>query len=237
MAIPLSLDDIHSHLACAPRLPKAGWFTDGTLQKVPEKTLHLYEFESCPYCRKVREAFSELDIDYISHPCGKGSNNRRDVIEHGGTAMFPYLVEPNADVAMYESEDIIDYIRQTYGSGSRGALRKAVAPLNTFASAVASGIRPIGGRAMPQHQDRVQPEHPLELWQFEMSPYCRKVREAMVALNLVYRVRNVAKRGRQRAKLVELGGKMQVPYLVDANTGTAMYESDEIVDYLRNTYG
>jgi glutathione S-transferase len=30
---------------------------------------------------------------------------------------------------------------------------------------------------------------------------------------------------------------MQVPYLVDPNTSTAMYESDEINRYLLATYG
>lgn len=42
---------------------------------------------------------------------------------------------------------------------------------------------------------------------------------------------------RRRPELVALGGKMQVPYLVDPNTGVAMYESDDIVAYLRKTYG
>ena len=40
-----------------------------------------------------------------------------------------------------------------------------------------------------------------------------------------------------RRKLVERGGKMQVPYLIDPNTGTALYESAEIQRYLRRTYG
>ena len=30
--------------------------------------------------------------------------------------------------------------------------------------------------------------------------------------------------------------KMQVPYLVDPNTGTGMFESGDIIDYLRETY-
>jgi len=40
-----------------------------------------------------------------------------------------------------------------------------------------------------------------------------------------------------RRKLVERGGKMMVPYLVDPNTGAAMYESADIQRYLRQTYG
>lgn len=40
-----------------------------------------------------------------------------------------------------------------------------------------------------------------------------------------------------RRKLVERGGQMMVPYLVDRNTGVAMYESAEIQRYLLKTYG
>ena len=42
---------------------------------------------------------------------------------------------------------------------------------------------------------------------------------------------------RNRKRMIELTGRMQVPYLIDPNTGTAMYESADIVRYLRQTYG
>ena len=35
----------------------------------------------------------------------------------------------------------------------------------------------------------------------------------------------------------EWGGKVQLPYLADPNTGKEMFESREIVAYLRETYG
>ena len=35
----------------------------------PAKPLELYEYEACPFCRKVREALSMLDIDVIVYPC------------------------------------------------------------------------------------------------------------------------------------------------------------------------
>ena len=33
--------------------------------------------------------------------------------------------------------------------------------------------------------------------------------------------------------LIARGGKQQVPYLIDPETGTEMYESDDIVEYLK----
>ncbi len=37
----------------------------------PEKPLELYEFEACPYCRKVRDALTSLDLEALIHPCPK----------------------------------------------------------------------------------------------------------------------------------------------------------------------
>lgn len=38
------------------------------------------------------------------------------------------------------------------------------------------------------------------------------------------------------AELIEKGGKRQVPYLVDTDKDTAMYESADIIDYIRDNY-
>ena len=37
----------------------------GRLGPRPAKPLELYEFEACPFCRKVREALSVLDLEAI----------------------------------------------------------------------------------------------------------------------------------------------------------------------------
>ncbi|MFW5921181.1 MAG: glutathione S-transferase N-terminal domain-containing protein, partial [Polyangiales bacterium] len=51
----------------------------------PEEPLELYEFEACPYCRKVRDALSELDLEAYVYPCPKGGERFRPwVIENGG---------------------------------------------------------------------------------------------------------------------------------------------------------
>ncbi len=44
--------------------------------------------------------------------------------------------------------------------------------------------------------------------------------------------------GGKREKLLPImQGKMQVPYLVDPNTGVKMFESAQIVKYLKKQYG
>jgi glutathione S-transferase len=202
---------------------------------MPERPLELYEFEGCPFCRKVRDTLTELDLGYISRASGKNMDRSR-LVALGGKVQVPFLVDPNAGVSLYESEDIIEHLHRTYGR-SRPVWRRILAPLDTANSALASAIRPRGNQVDARYVQRTQPERLLELWSFEASPFCRKVREELTRLGLDYQVHNVGKRGRRRRELVALGGKMQVPYLVDTNTGTAMYESDDIIAYLRATYG
>ncbi len=200
----------------------------------PEKTLELYEFEACPFCRKVREAFTLLDLKVIVRPCPSGGTRHRPwVKERGGRAMFPYLVDPNTGVDMYESDDIIDYLFERYGGGKPPKSLK-LGLLTTLSSSLATGARFWRGAASLASKE---PEQPLELWGYEASPYCRIAREALCELELPYLMHNVAKGSPRRDAFVEVSGKMMVPYLVDPNTDTAMFESADIVKYLFDTYG
>src|SRR5262245_46215666 len=100
-----TLDVATSWFASGARLG-AGLFAS-EIGPRPEKLLSLYEFEACPFCRKVREALTTFDLDAMIYPCPKGGPRyREEVKERGGKAQFPYLVDPNTDVAMYESDDI-----------------------------------------------------------------------------------------------------------------------------------
>lgn len=38
----------------------------------PLKNIEIYEFEGCPFCRKVREAVNILDLDVVFYPCPRG---------------------------------------------------------------------------------------------------------------------------------------------------------------------
>jgi glutaredoxin len=83
-----------------------------------------------------------------------------------------------------------------------------------------------------------RPQVALELFSMEGCPACRRVRVAMTELDLDY-VHRSCPRGESpnRARLSELGGRAQVPFLVDANTGAQLYESRAIVRYLQQRYG
>jgi glutathione S-transferase len=199
----------------------------------PAQLLELYEFESCPFCRKVRDALTELDLEAMIYPCPKGGTVfRPKAVELGGKAQFPYLVDPNTGTRMYESDDIIAYLFKTYGGREPGVLVRGM--LATASSMLASTFRPSGGTRARSSR---RPAQPLELWSFEASPFCRIAREALCELEIPYRLHNVGKNGAERPAFVERAGKMMVPYLVDPNSGRAMFESADITGYLNETYG
>ncbi len=227
-----TLDVSASWLASAARLGHGTYASHGRAQ--PERLLELYEFEACPFCRKVREMLSALDLDAKVFPCPRGGTRfRPTVVERGGRAQFPYLVDPNTGASMYESDDINRYLAKTYGDGAV-PLALRLGPLTMASSALASAMRPGRGRAARPSK---MPAEPLELYSFESSPYCRLAREALCELELPYVLHNVAKGSPRRAAFVARSGRMMVPWLVDPNTGTSMFESADIVAYLRRTYG
>jgi glutathione S-transferase len=198
----------------------------------PARPVVLYEFESCPFCRKVREALTALDLEADIRPCPKGGERfRPEVVARGGKAQFPYLVDPNTGKEMYESDAIVKYLFAEYGAGPPPAalLGSWAAISGSLASALRLGQ---GTNAEPSRA----PARPLELWSFEASPFSRIVREKLCTLELPYRIHNLGKGSPSRTAFAERTKKMQVPYLVDPNTGVAMFESADIVAYLERTY-
>jgi glutathione S-transferase len=200
-------------------------------KKQPERLLELYEFEACPFCRKVREALTMLDLDALIRPCPKNGTRFRPEAERlGGKAMFPLLVDPNTGKQLYESKDIVAYLFATYGDGHAPP---SLGPFNTVSCAIASAVRSNGMRARPSRA----PAEPLELWSFEGSPFCRIVREELCSLELPYVVHNVGSGSSKRPAFVARSKKQMVPYFADPNTKREMFESADIVLYLRGTYG
>ncbi|PWZ04459.1 hypothetical protein Zm00014a_028349 [Zea mays] len=159
--------------------------------KRPEKPIEIYEFEGCPFCRKVREMVTVLDLDVLFYPCPqKGPTFRPKVLEMGGKKQFPYMVDPNTGVAMYESDDIIKYLADTYGDGTVPIMLSL-----GLLTAITAGLATLGriGKGNSYIASKVPPQ-PIEIWACE------------------------------------------APYIEDPNTGVQMFESAEIIDYLKATY-
>lgn len=235
--------------------------------KQPEKLLQLYEFEACPYCRRVRQVLTMLNLDYEVYPCPKnGTLFRPQVQKLAGKVQFPFLIDPNTDTQLLESDAIIDYLFRTYGKKGKGAPSKwSNLPQRDVKGSLVSVLNMMRGmRADRGNVKRVkagrQPKQLLEIYSFDMSPFSRVVRERLTELEIPYITRNVAKErwqdmglavlrvkpGKYRPKMAGkrealfndvMKGKMQVPFLVDPNTGVEMFESKAIVAYINKTYG
>src|SRR5215510_5948289 len=112
-------NDIGSFAATVVRLGGGlGSIVDAEHRRPPDRLLELWDFEACPYCRRVREVLCELDLDYLERPVGKQSPRRDALKKLGGKVQAPFLVDPNTGTQMYESDDIISYLNATYGNGA-----------------------------------------------------------------------------------------------------------------------
>lgn len=225
------------------------------LSDKPVELLQLYDIENCPYCRLVREALTELDLDALILPCPKnGERFRPELIERGGKAQFPYLIDPNTGVEMYESLEIVTYLFETYGAGEL-PLKWKLGGLQTLGSMLASAPRLSQGM---QARTGTEPEELLELYSFESSPYARLVREKLCEMEIPYVLRNCGRsllsewllppvrsalritpksELENRRNLLAREGRLSIPYLYDPNTDSGRFESADIVDYLQQSYG
>ena len=94
------------------------------------RMLELWEFECSPYCKRVREVLSCLEIAYIKRSAARGSVKRDEFRERFGDLLssgrkklnliqVPLLIDPNFDEPkiIIESADIVKYLFDTYKVG------------------------------------------------------------------------------------------------------------------------
>jgi len=199
----------------------------------PTDQLVLYERESCPYSRLVREVLSELDLDVLVKPCPRGEGpNNRELLDASGKSEVPFLVDRSKRVSLGGSENIVRYLTANYGAHAAPA-RLRVGPVTLFSSRLASSLR---GGDIRYGQPKQKPEDPLELWNYEASPYCRMVRERLGQLGIPYVSHNMARHSPKRIAFKQRFGREQFPYLFDPNTGVGMFESRAILRYVKETY-
>jgi glutathione S-transferase len=191
---------------------------EGALRRRPLETLVLYEFEACPFCRRVREAVDEIGLEVEIRPCPKGGTRfRPEVIARGGKAQFPYLVDPNSKRALYESAEIVRYLWSEYGASAAPRGEGAVAALAGSLASLLRGRR--GHRVRPSRA----PGAPLRLSASEASPEARLVREALCELELAYR-------------LIPGGNATAPPRLEDPSGGAAVVGAAAIRSFLATHY-
>ncbi len=222
--------------------------------KQPDKPIQLYDMEGSPQCRSVRAALTALGLDFEVYPCPLGGERfAPQATALGGKPGIPVLVDTNTDMVKTHPQAIVKYLFRRYAHTvvpryyRAGLVPHTVGTLAT----IARQLRGVSVRA-----SRV-PAQPLELWSFESSPYSSLVRERLTELELPYILHNIGKEqfsdmgpatmrvkpgpyipkaGGKREKVLAQLGRVQVPYLEDPNTGTKMFESALIIEYLEQQY-
>ena len=218
--------------------------------KQPELPLILYDREACPRCRLVREALTTLNLDVEIRPCPIGGTRFSHAIPKGRT---PYLIDPNSKKKLASTGSIINYLFYHYASTTPPA-RFNPGLLNLTRSSLASSVRFNAGNKKSPARSAAKP---LVLYSFESSPYSRLVREQLCELEIPYLLINIGKQqwadmgpasfrfspgpytplpDTKRSRFFQAHGNVQVPYLEDPNTGVSLFESRDIIHYLKQQY-
>lgn len=85
-------------------------------QQAAASNLAVYQFEACPFCVKVRRELHRLNLELPLRDAKNSSLYRSELEQGGGRIKVPCLrIEGENGVQwMYESNDIISYLRQRF---------------------------------------------------------------------------------------------------------------------------
>lgn len=72
--------------------------------------IDLYILETCPYCKKVMSFLEEKGIKYNKIDI-TNKTNEETLIKLGGKRQVPFLVDNDRNIQMYESGDIVEYLK------------------------------------------------------------------------------------------------------------------------------
>ena len=76
--------------------------------------LTLYYKPTCRYCQRVLGEVDGSDISLDLKDISTDETLVSELIEKGGKQQVPYLIDSEKNVAMYESADIVDYLKENY---------------------------------------------------------------------------------------------------------------------------
>jgi len=78
----------------------------------------LYRLQACPFCERVVRTLDEHDLDYQSRFVEPLHSKRNAVKRLTGQRSVPAIIDETTGVTMSESENIVEYIETTYGTGA-----------------------------------------------------------------------------------------------------------------------
>ena len=204
------------------------------------KPLVLYSYEGNQFCRLVREVLTELDLVYELRSAGKESPRRQELAQvANGSTQCPFLLDPNQNVAMLESADIIAYLYKTYAKwtppnellewASDNILSAPfVPPVLVEIASWQAGSRNEDQLSYQQDMDKAKAEitalvkaTPVVVYTYSLSPFCTEAKTLLDRLNVAYQEKSLGaewipgliQEPQTRAALTEMTGQSSLPHI------------------------
>ena len=76
------------------------------------KHMLLHQFQSCPFCKKVRRKLEKLDLDYETREVPRDKSKRNTIKDLSGQLKVPVLED--GEKVIHDSSDIVDYLEENY---------------------------------------------------------------------------------------------------------------------------
>ncbi len=237
-----------------------GWkgTTGSRKTKLPSEDILLFDRELCSDCRSVRQAITELNLDVCIYPCPEQGTRFQSLLkELSGALQLPFLLDKNTGKAVTGKDAILEYLYPTYGQKNVPAKYSAEASHGVLNSLLDASIETLRMNKGKTAKPSKAPEQPLMLYSFESSPFSRPVRELLCELELPYKLVNLGKqqkadmgpaimrmhtgpyipvKGSKREAFLNKYHEVMVPFLIDPNTGTELFQSKKILSYLKREY-
>lgn len=86
--------------------------------------LTLYYKPTCAFSQRVLQMADNFKVELDLRDVSDDESALAELIEKGGQKQVPFLVDTEKDVSMYETNDIIDYLRENYASSGSAEVKK-----------------------------------------------------------------------------------------------------------------
>lgn len=74
----------------------------------------LYQLDGCPYCERVVERLTDINVDYET-VWVEGLHSKRDEVRRvSGQRLVPVLIDDDYGVTMAESDNILAFLDRMY---------------------------------------------------------------------------------------------------------------------------
>ena len=206
-----------------------------------QKPLILYSYEGNQFCRLVREVLTELDLVYQLQSAGKESPRRNELAARtGGSSQCPYLIDPNTNVEMAESKDIIAYLYDTYAEWtpppeilewtSKVVMETLFQPVFSLLAPLQAGSKSLEGDeyqiAIGKAKAEIETEtksSPVVIYTYAWSPFSSETKLLLDRLQIDYKELSLGQEwipgliapggAAKRAALLEVTGQSSLPHI------------------------